>query len=141
LSTCPFGGHVLAVVAVGGAPAHRAVLHRHRRVLAADAVAREFHRVLAGLPRLHALEQFSFVAFGDALGGEVRLDARQPEAVQVEAGLVGAPAREPGHVVAEHRLEVAPVLRLMDEALNWSRPRALVPLMASSTNHRRMRYP
>lgn len=44
------GGHVLAVVAVGGAPAHRAVLHGHRRVLATNAVAREFHRVLAGLP-------------------------------------------------------------------------------------------
>jgi hypothetical protein len=109
------GGHILAVVAVGGAPAHRAVLHGHRRVLAADAVAREFHRVLAGLPRLHALEQFALVAFGDALGGEVRLDTGQTEPVQVEAGFVGPAAREPGHVVAEHRIEVAPVLRLMDE--------------------------
>jgi hypothetical protein len=116
LEHLPVGGHVLAVVAVGGSPAHRAVLDRHRRVLAANAVAREFHRVLAGLPRLHALEQFTFVAFGDALGGEVRFDARQTEPVQVEPGLVGSAAREPGHVVAEHRIEVAPVLRFMDEA-------------------------
>jgi hypothetical protein len=116
LEHLPVGGHVLAVVAVGGAPAHRAVLHGHRRVLAANAVAREFHRVLAGLPRLHALEQFALIAVGNAFGGEMRLDARQTEAVDVVPGLVGAAAREPGHVVAEHRIKVAPVLRLMDEA-------------------------
>lgn len=40
LEHLPVGGHILAVVAVGGAPAHRAVLDRHRRVLAANAVAR-----------------------------------------------------------------------------------------------------
>ena len=116
LQHLPVGGHVLAVVAIWGATTHRAVLHGHRRVLAANAVAREFHRVLAGLPRLHALKQFALVAFGDALGGEVRFDARQTEPVQVEAGLVGSAAREPGHVVAQHRVEVAPVLRFMDEA-------------------------
>src|SRR5690606_26585973 len=55
------GGAVLLVVAVGRLAAGRALLLHDVRDRSANAVARQLHGVLAGLPRLHALEQLAFL--------------------------------------------------------------------------------
>lgn len=86
-------------------------------MLTTDTVARKFHAVLPGLPRLDALKQLAFLTVGNALGAEDGLDAGQLEAMEVVACFVRAAATEPADVVDQHGVEVAPVLGVGDHLL------------------------
>lgn len=126
---------MLLVVSVGCHATRRALALADVGDLTADRVARQLHRVLPGLPRLHSLDQLAFVALRNAVGRKQHVDAGQFEPMQIIAGFVGAAAREAADVVTENRVEVAAVLGPFDHTIE------VVPAARARTRDRVVHVP